>query len=247
MPEGPDPVALDGRGLGCLRFERGHQPGLLVRIEPFGIARFLGDRPDPDQRPDQPRQRLDDEHHLPAEMRQHDAGDRVGDDGGDRDADQEQRIGPRPLGPGEPFADQHDGAGEHAALEQAEDEAVGDQLVLGAHERGRERHHAPEQQQAEDDPFRAPHRGEPAGRDLQDDVAPEEHAGGEADRRGADAELGAHGGNGHRDVGAVDVGEHVHHEGDAQDAHPAIPVRRELCRCSQDVVPLPPARSFAGG
>jgi hypothetical protein len=95
-------------------------------------------------------------------------------------------------------------AGQHAALEQAEDEAVGDQLAFGLHEGGRERHHAPEQHQGQDHPFCAPHRGDAAGRDLQDDVAPEEHAGGEADRLGAEAELAAHGGDRHRDVGAVD-------------------------------------------
>ncbi len=89
-------------------------------------------------------------------------------------------------------------------------------------ERGGEGHRAPGQQQAEQHPLRAPGGGEAARGDLQDDVAPEKHPGGETQRRGREAEIIAHERRGHRQVHPVDMGEHIHHEGDAENTHPAV-------------------------
>jgi hypothetical protein len=215
MPERRQPMAARQLNLAVLIVECGNQTVTFSRLQPVCIAWMVLDRPPPHRAPQQRRQRLDHEHRPPADEMQNQTGDGIGDRRADRQAHQKQRVGAGALGFGEPGADQHDRASQHATLSKTERKTVEDQFEIGRHEGCRQCDGAPQNELDGDDALSAPHAGEPSRRDLQHNITPGEEPTGEPDGRWRQTELAADRRRRHRDIDPVDIREHVHDKGDA--------------------------------
>ncbi len=94
--------------------------------------------------------------------------------------------------------------------------------MIGAGEAATYGADGPGYQQNADEFFRAPVLSEVAPGDLQREVAPIEDTGYVAGLLRVEVQVVGDAREGERDVGAVDEGDGVHHQGDGDDAEPAL-------------------------
>ena len=194
---------------------------------PGGLRRAVGGQPPPQRRGDHEREdALDEEQDAPVAPGQDPAGQRRGDDRGDGDVHHPEPVGPGPLARREPVADQHQDGGPDAALGDAEQEAHDEQLGVVLHQARGEREHAPDQDHDPDELLRAPPLGQVPAGDLQDQVADEEDAPGQALRRRVEVQVLAHPVEREADVGPVHERDDVDDDRHRNQPGPARPAGR---------------------
>ena len=137
------------------------------------------------------------------------AGDRRADRVGDRDRRHEEPDRPRPLAAREPVREIEDHPGEEAGLGDAEQEAHGVEARRPLHERRARRDQAPGDHDARHPLARAEPVQRQVARDLEEEVADEEHARAEAVDGAGEAEVALELVLGERDVDPIQVGDHV--------------------------------------
>jgi hypothetical protein len=213
-------------GLRLLGGERAGQPLLLGRVQPLRVGGAILEVEPGDDADDDRGDRDAEEHEAPAlEAEEHavlldqQARERGADDRGEGLGQVEEREDLAAVRRGDPEAQEEDGTGEEAGLGDAEQEAEHDELLEVLHPREEGRDDAPAHHDA----------GEPlAGAELverevrghlEQDVADEEDARGEAELGGRQGEILVHAvGGGEADGGAVEVVDEEHQRDEGHQA-----------------------------
>ena len=228
-----------GNGLGRLQFggfplQGGFQEAPFLGGNPLRFPRMIPDAEPPDGQPKERQQPFQDQHLLPAIGAQQPAGKRGGRRDGQRLAKIPISVGPGAFASREPIGQQHHRRRKHAAFGNAQQKAHHLELPEGARQAAADRADAPGDQEQADDLARAPARRPIAARDLEQDVAEEENAGGLAFHPVVHQQVLHHGRDGgvqrQGDVRPVHVRDGVHDQRDGNDAQPAL-VCHKFGRC----------------